>query len=104
LPLDYARIFQFENFNRTKQRVLQEDNESTDRVDVGEYVTITLSAVPESITERNGAVPFVIFSLLQHENKMSVVHFQLTMHADYQLPIKYVTLLFLIFHHALILM
>jgi pre-rRNA-processing protein TSR1 len=97
LPLDYSRIFQFKNFARTRKRVLdtieeENDHEEQDSslVSSGKYVAIYLSPIShlqftqlaqrysnlgEDLASRR---PIVLFSLLQHENKMSVVHFSVT--------------------------
>ena len=42
LPSDYARIFQFENFLRTRKRVLGEEVEGAE---VGSFVKLTLANV-----------------------------------------------------------
>ena len=86
LPISYARIFQFESFARTAKAVATVEDDSS--VPVGEYVTISIANVPAAVQERSAEAPLVLFSLLQHENRMSVVHFRLTMHADYDTPIK----------------
>jgi pre-rRNA-processing protein TSR1 len=90
LPLDYARIFQFENFARTAKRVIDEEmDEDFDALaQEGQYVTLSVAGVPSDILKRNPGVPLVVFNLLPHENKMSVIHFRITMHSSYNLPIK----------------
>ncbi|KAJ3215373.1 hypothetical protein HDU67_000529 [Dinochytrium kinnereticum] len=74
LPLDYSRIFQFENFRKTRQRVFNET--STDGVEAGERVSIFVKNVPRDSHDRNDATrPFILFSLLPHEHKMTVASF-----------------------------
>jgi pre-rRNA-processing protein TSR1 len=70
LPRDYARIFQFENFSRTKKRVLsQEDDEAALP---GWYVTVQVKDVLKSQAEALDppSKPLVVFGLLEHENKV----------------------------------
>jgi pre-rRNA-processing protein TSR1 len=91
LPSDYSRIFQFENFNRTKRRVLKmEPNEETS-APIGSFVKITIRNVPvelkKSLDESPGR-PLVIFGLLRHENKLSVVNLLLKKHSSFEAPIK----------------
>ncbi|XP_033114667.1 pre-rRNA-processing protein TSR1 homolog [Anneissia japonica] len=87
LPLDYARIFQFQNFNRTKKKVQQEEIDS--EVQPGMYVTVHIANVPKSfIDNHDEKKPLVLFGLLQHEQKMSVLHFALKRHQGYVEPIK----------------
>lgn len=87
LPRDYARIFQFDNFNRTKKRVLSHEIE--DAVLPGWYITISISNVPCSWAESiDSSKPFIVFGLLQHEQKMSVLHYVVKRHPSYTAPIK----------------
>ncbi|XP_041458939.1 pre-rRNA-processing protein TSR1 homolog [Lytechinus variegatus] len=87
LPLDYARIFQFESFDRTKKRVLSTRNEGI--AEVGNYITIHIADVPRSAyDDYDPSHPLVVFGLLQHEQKMSVLHFTLKRHPDFNEPIK----------------
>ena len=83
LPFDYARIFQFENFNRTKKNVLiSNDNEGDDyKVTVGSYVRLVIKNVPSHLysewannTSGSKPCPLIVFSMLKHENKMSVMN------------------------------
>ena len=48
LPLDYARIWQFENFDRTRKRVL---GEAVAGAEVGWYVTVIVAGVTRHMME-----------------------------------------------------
>ncbi|KAJ3070278.1 hypothetical protein HDU98_006694, partial [Podochytrium sp. JEL0797] len=73
LPIDYAKIFQFESFKKTKTRIVKDLEELDEGVEVGRRVIVWLEDVPKavlaSITPKN---PFVLFSLLPHENKITL--------------------------------
>lgn len=71
LPQDYARIFQFQNFDRTKAAVLAEESSG---VQVGTYVTVHLKDVPTVLFRMRGDQPLVIYGMLPHEQKMSVLN------------------------------
>ncbi|TRY75463.1 hypothetical protein TCAL_06410 [Tigriopus californicus] len=91
LTPDYARIFQFENFNRTKKRVL---NEEVDGAEPGWYVSIYIKDFPqhmalEILANENASQPLVVYSMLPHENKMSVLNFVVKRHSlGHQDPIR----------------
>jgi len=99
LPFDYARIFQFENFLRTRKRVFgdlkaeAEDNEeegaaasAAGGVEVGTYVCLHLKEVPRHLyndwRQTTTGVPLVLFSMLPHEQKMCVLNFAIKRHPD----------------------
>uniref|UniRef100_UPI00398EB0DD pre-rRNA-processing protein TSR1 homolog n=1 Tax=Pristiophorus japonicus TaxID=55135 RepID=UPI00398EB0DD len=89
LPLDYARIFQFQNFTRTKRKIFNEIEEQEEGAMPGWYVTIHICNVPVSVMESfKPEAPLVLFTLLPHEQKMSVVHFLLRRHASNAEPIR----------------
>jgi len=78
LPLDYSRIFQFEHFERTRKRVLTEDDDETRGPKPGLYVTLHISDVPKSFVHSlDAGAPVVIYQLLQHEQKMSLCNYVL---------------------------
>ena len=96
LPSDYSRIFQFENFVRTRMRILKE-LKLADRKDdkegacPGTYVHVTLINVPKSVYDHfhdNPLKPLVMFGLLAHEQRMSVLNFVLHKSPSYQGVIK----------------
>ncbi|KAG7321877.1 hypothetical protein KOW79_014735 [Hemibagrus wyckioides] len=75
LPLNYSRIFQFQNFERTRRRVLAEAAAEEEGAMVGWYVTLHIEDVPVSVMESfQAGKPLVLVSLLPHEQKMSVMH------------------------------
>ena len=79
LPPDYARIFQFENFNRTKKRVLTEEAEGAE---AGWYVSVYLKDVPaQEAKEAMARGPLAAFNMLPHENKMSVINVVVKRHS-----------------------
>ncbi|XP_007935645.1 pre-rRNA-processing protein TSR1 homolog [Orycteropus afer afer] len=90
LPQDYARIFQFQNFTNTRKRIFKETEEKeVEGAEVGWYVTLHVSEVPISVVEyfRQGA-PLVAFSLLPHEQKMSVLNMVVSRHPGNTEPVK----------------
>ena len=87
LPFDYARIFQFENFLRTRKKVfgdLKEEQEAEEGIEVGTYVGLHLKDVPRHLYNDWSASsqPLVLFSMLPHEQKMSVLNFAVKRHPD----------------------
>ncbi|KAF8197913.1 ribosome biogenesis protein tsr1 [Pholiota molesta] len=79
LPRDYARIFQFEDFKRTERGVRRRASEELHNVEPGVRVTLHLKDVPQEA----GSSPIVLFSLLQHEHKMTVLNFTVQRNTEY---------------------
>ncbi|KAJ2725543.1 ribosome biogenesis protein tsr1 [Coemansia sp. Benny D115] len=87
LPLDYGRIFQFENLKRTQQRVQRMAADAP--VAVGTRVRIVLRAVPQAVAMSfSPQRPFVAFGLLQYEHQMSVMHFVVQRTDSYTAPVR----------------
>ncbi|SJX65042.1 related to TSR1-protein involved in 20S rRNA accumulation [Sporisorium reilianum f. sp. reilianum] len=98
LPRDYARIFQFEDFHKTRRRV--EGAALLDGVQPGFRVTVWIKDVPKAAAVRarasnigelpavDCAVPFVLFGLLRHEHKKSVLNFTVTRNTEYEAPVR----------------
>ena len=90
LPSDYARIFQFQNFNRTKKAILARED-VLDGAETGQHVTLFIRDVPKHLIkpylEETGR-PLVVYGMLPHENKMSVLNFVVKRHTlGHQNPI-----------------
>ncbi|XP_061072091.1 pre-rRNA-processing protein TSR1 homolog [Conger conger] len=89
LPPDYSRIFQFQNFERSRRRVLAEAAQEEEGAMVGWYVTLHIVDVPPSVMESfQAGRPLVLVSLLPHEQKMSVMHMLVQRHPAITEPIK----------------
>lgn len=97
LPPEYARIFAFDNFARTQKHVISkslemEQNSRDDCVPVGSYARLYIKEVPFDVASKLCAVsrtaPIILCGLLQHESKMSVLHFSIKKHDSYEAPIK----------------
>ena len=99
LPPDYARLFQFDDFSKTRKRV--ESDAVLDGVAPGVRVSVWIKDVPAAAAERairvrghaevdkkRDDVPFVLFGLLRHEHKKSVVNFTVTRNTEYDAPVK----------------
>ena len=85
LPLDYARIWQFENFDRTRKRVL---TEPVTGAEVGSYVTVVITGVPSHLASSLGP-GLVLTALLPHEHRMSVMNFAVRRHIQSgSIPVK----------------
>ncbi|KAJ1731423.1 ribosome biogenesis protein tsr1 [Coemansia sp. Benny D160-2] len=87
LPLDYGRIFQFENLKFTHKRVLRMAHDAP--VKAGMHVRVVLRAVPaKAAASFRPDRPFVAFGLMQHEHQMSVAHFTVARTEDYTAPVR----------------
>lgn len=85
LPQDYARIFEFNNISRTKKHVLAkaleiEQGNRDDCVPSCSYLRLHVTEVPvgaaSKLCELAKSMPITACGLLQHESKMSVLHFR----------------------------
>ncbi|KZT57541.1 ribosome biogenesis protein tsr1 [Calocera cornea HHB12733] len=86
LPVDYARIFQFEDYARTRRRVLREDEDS---IPEGKRVTLHLKNVPQAVLDASKTnFPFAVFALLKHEHKYSVLNFVVQRNTEYDDIVK----------------
>ncbi|KZV16533.1 hypothetical protein F511_11365 [Dorcoceras hygrometricum] len=96
LPPEYSRIFAFENFSRTQKLVLAKshsmEQDTTDTVSVGSYVRVYIKEVSYSVgsmlCKLAKTMPIICSGLLQHESKISVLHFSIRKHDSYTSPIK----------------
>lgn len=102
LPQDYGRVFAFENFKRAHKRALAAVEHAGDSdpcgVGPGTYVRLVVADVPKekarAITSRVQASlegvspPLVVWGLMQHECKMSVVNFSIKKSPRYDEVIK----------------
>ncbi|KAG2171939.1 hypothetical protein INT43_001415 [Umbelopsis isabellina] len=87
LPIDYSRIFQYENYNRTKNRVLTQN--LVGNVKAKTRVTLYIKDVPKEAYESySPSRPFVVFGLLQYEHKMTVLNLQITRDNAYEEPVR----------------
>ncbi|GAA5809732.1 hypothetical protein MFLAVUS_003145 [Mucor flavus] len=83
LPIDYGRIFRFENFGRTKIRVINQA--IVGPVKPGRRITIHISNVPiQAFESYDKTRPFILFGLLQYEHKMSLLNLQVSRDNAYE--------------------
>lgn len=95
LPVDYARIYQFQNFDRTKRRILNDYKDREDLTDVtpNNYVTIHVANVSlgqwqQWQATQDGCPILIVYGLLPHEQQMSVVNVVLKRTPESNIPIK----------------
>ncbi|RGB27862.1 hypothetical protein C1646_717555 [Rhizophagus diaphanus] len=88
LPIDYARIFQFENYQKTKHRVINDAGVGGCGIK-GARITLHILNVPKEVPDSyDPSRPFTIFGLLENEHKTSVMNFVVTRNSDYNEPIR----------------
>ncbi|KAI8340516.1 hypothetical protein BC941DRAFT_370793 [Chlamydoabsidia padenii] len=87
LPVDYSRIFQFENYLRTKSRVVGQA--IVGKVKPGSRITLWIQNVPKGAYEMfDKTRPYVVFGLLQYEHKSSLLNLQITRDNAYEEPVR----------------
>ncbi|XP_016412492.1 pre-rRNA-processing protein TSR1 homolog [Sinocyclocheilus rhinocerous] len=89
LPPDYSHIYQFQNFERMRRRILADAASEEEGAMEGWYVTLHIVDVPPSVMESfQTGKPLVLVSLLPHEQKMSVMHMLVRQHPSNTEPVK----------------
>lgn len=82
LPRDYARCFMFQDYKIMGRRLAQRAAE--EGVEPGTRVTIYIKDVPRAALQRHSpSHPLVVFGLLQHEHKFSILNFTTTRNTEY---------------------
>eukprot|EP00697_Spironema_sp_BW2_P009223 gnl/Spiro4/24055_TR11922_c0_g1_i1.p1 gnl/Spiro4/24055_TR11922_c0_g1~~gnl/Spiro4/24055_TR11922_c0_g1_i1.p1 ORF type:complete len:786 (+),score=192.81 gnl/Spiro4/24055_TR11922_c0_g1_i1:51-2408(+) len=87
LPLHYGRLWRYQNFRQIQKDVLCE----TSRYPVleGKFITIHIDNVPTSpFVSWNPTHPMVVSALRTHEQKISVLHFNVQRYPEFSMPIK----------------
>jgi pre-rRNA-processing protein TSR1 len=87
LPLDYARIYQFENFARTKKRVF---NMEQTGAQLGWFVCVHVINVPKFVYQSfvGNKKPLILYGLLPHEQRMSTMNLVIKRINSFTEPIK----------------
>ncbi|KAK7473209.1 ribosome biogenesis protein tsr1 [Stygiomarasmius scandens] len=83
LPRDYARIFQFEDYKRTERAVRRRAEEEIGTIEPGTRVTIHIHNVPKQAATQSSS-PLILFAVLQHEHKVSVLNFTIQRNTEYE--------------------
>ncbi|TFY62574.1 hypothetical protein EVJ58_g3788 [Rhodofomes roseus] len=83
LPRDYARIFQFEDYKRTERAVRKRAEEDGSGIEPGTRVTIYVKDVSQDAANPSSAAPFILFGLMQHEHKKTVLNFAVQRNTEY---------------------
>ncbi|KAI0513171.1 hypothetical protein F5B22DRAFT_612536 [Xylaria bambusicola] len=86
-PEDWARLLQIQDYQSSRNRALREA--LIGGVAPGTRVNVYLKGVPATVQETyNPSHPVTLFSLLRHENKKTVVNFDIAHKDDYEKSIK----------------
>lgn len=87
LPRDYARCFMFQDYKIMGRKLAQRAAE--EGVEPGTRVTIYIKNVPRAALQRHSpSHPLVVFGLLQHEHKFSILNFTTTRNTEFDGDIR----------------
>lgn len=84
LPLDYARIFQFQNFKRSQKKVFKD----LAGAPVDCYYSISIVNVPSTVVEKYANDLMVVYGLLKYEQRRTLMNFQIKKVNGLEDPIK----------------
>ncbi|KAL3514857.1 hypothetical protein ACH5RR_027574 [Cinchona calisaya] len=97
LPAEYARIFAFDNFSETQKHVFakaqeMEQGNENECIPAGSYARLHIKELPSVVVSRlsnlGKTTPVISCGLLQHESKISILHFSIRKHDTYTAPLK----------------
>ncbi|KAK4052993.1 ribosome biogenesis protein tsr1 [Microbotryomycetes sp. JL221] len=82
LPVEYSRCFMFEDFKIMGRKM--EKKAAIDGVEAGTRVIVHIKDVPRGFVDQHDPrLPLVVFGLLKHEHKYSVMHYTVTRNTEY---------------------
>lgn len=86
-PSIWNKLLRVNNFKATRNKVIK-DNIKESQLKIGNRARIYIRA-PFHILERvdTSSLPFVVYGLLEHEHKLSLVHFSFESWEDYEEPV-----------------
>ncbi|XP_055596062.1 pre-rRNA-processing protein TSR1 homolog [Uranotaenia lowii] len=93
LPFDYAKIYQFKNFDRTKRRVIKQSQEEMDDVILpGWFITLCVKNVSQDLWNAFNSAGMsntvIVYGMLPHEHQMTVMNVCLKRTPNSTIPIK----------------
>lgn len=86
LPAQYAYVYKLQGYSRIRESAIEACEEGMS--DVGMHIAVTLVNVPQSVAENVDSCLLIASGQLQHEQKWSVLHFQVQRASDLDEPIK----------------
>ena len=98
LPIEMSKVFEFENYDQMSKRLIKrikygnvDDDEQSQltTVAVGSRVTIHLKSVNKNLTNiQSMQLPLIVFGLMVHEKKLSVVNLTVQRDSEYNGIVK----------------
>lgn len=95
LPIEMSRVFEFENYDQMSKRVIKraklgvDEDEQSVSVAPGKRVTLHIKNVNRDLeSTQSPELPLVVFSLLPHEKKKSLVNMTITRNTEYSGIVK----------------
>lgn len=86
LPAQYAYIYKLHGYSQIRKAALQDCTVGPS--EVGQQIYVTLVNVPETVYENQGDCLVIASGQLEHEQKWSVLHFQVQQSQDNDEPVK----------------
>lgn len=86
LPAQYAYVYKLQGYSRIRESAIEVCEEGM--AEVGMHIAITLENVPEAVYENANSCLLIASGQLQHEQKWSVLHFQVQRASELDEPIK----------------
>ena len=88
LPDEYKHIYTFENFQQTWKTILKNTHENGFKIS-GNYIKITLKNFgKENIEYISSNTPLILSTLIEHERKLTVSNYKMSVNYDYKFKIE----------------
>jgi len=82
LPKEYANIYSFENLKNTQRLAIKKAHEEGMKIS-GNYVKISIKGFSkEDLTYVRNDTPLILSTLLEHERKLCIMHYKITLNYE----------------------
>ncbi|KPI88691.1 hypothetical protein ABL78_2229 [Leptomonas seymouri] len=86
LPAQYAYVYKLQGYSRIRESAIEACEEGM--AEVGMHIALTLVNVPQNVSDNTNSCLLIASGQLQHEQKWSVLHFQVQRASELDEPIK----------------